>query len=110
MGAAMKSTIVEAVGTSVGGSGGKGLGAQIEAAMAQVIHDISAESEAIWNDPLLPIEEKNAKLAELNAPENVKVRKLEVRDKLKAEAARVAAEVAAAAKAAVEPKKDGDAA
>lgn len=86
------SNIVEGVGTSSGRR--TGLGAQIELAMANVIHEIAAESKAIWEDETIDLEDRRARVAALNTPEAVLARKLEVRDALKAQSR---AEVAAAA-------------
>lgn len=76
--------IAEAVGTAHHDVG-PDLGDAIQEAMAQVVHDISAECEEIWANDKMELEEKQRLIAEKNDPDEIRRRKLEVRDKLNQE-------------------------
>jgi hypothetical protein len=99
----MPSRIVEAVGTtSPLGRGSRGK--LIELAMAQAGLDIQKKCEEIWASDL-PVEEKNAKIAEISNTEALKAAKLAYRDRAKVVYAEMEAAEAAKAAAAAEAAK-----
>lgn len=93
--------IVEAVGTAA--TTKKGTGRRVEQAMANAVQAVSRESEAIWKDESLSLEERNKRIAELNKPETIRARMLAARDaeraKIREEAAEEARRSAAEAEA-----------
>ena len=95
--------IVEAVGTAT--TTKKGTGGRVEKAMAAAIKDIERESDAIWKDESLSLDERNRRIADLNKPETMRARMLaaretertKIREEAAAEAKRLQAEADAKA-------------
>jgi len=90
-----ESKIVQATGSAAGRRRG-GVN-EIEVAMANVIHEASAEAEKIWANAELGLEEKQAKVKEIMSDSAILDRKLKVREAIKQrrrdeEAARAKAE------------------
>lgn len=89
--------VVEAVAIAAGGrhvSGAAGQAQAIEAAMAQAVHDASKETEVVWAREDLSLEEKQAQIAAITAPEEIRRRMLEAREKAKVEFAQALADAA----------------
>src|SRR5688572_21488234 len=76
--------VVEAVGTT--SPLGRGVrGRTIEAAMSDAVNQVSKECEAIQARDGLSDEEKAKQIAELSSQDNIRKRKLEAREKVKAD-------------------------
>ena len=87
--------IVEAVGTAA--TTKKGAGRRVEQAMADAVHAVSKECEAIWARADLSLEEKNAQIAAISNPDAIRKRMLAARD---AERTKIREEAAAREEAA----------
>lgn len=94
--------IVEAVGTATNSK--KGGGRRVEKAMADAIKDIERESDAIWKDQSLSLEERNKRIAAINAPEAMRARMMEARETERAKIREEAAEEAKRRQAEAEEK------
>lgn len=74
--------IASGVGVATRSTGVK-IGSTIELAMADAVKQVSLDSEAIWADDKLSLEEKNAKIAAINAPEAIRDRMMDARQAVK---------------------------
>ncbi len=94
--------IVEAVGAAA--TTKKGGGRRVEKAMADAVHAVSRESEEIWANPDLSLDEKNKRIAAINHPDAVRKRMLDAREGERAKIREEAAEEARHAQAEAEAK------